>query len=113
MRRLLQEEKEDKQRLQLQLQATEEALKELKHKKYLVKPSSTALESTTKVNNVDHSSVSFSHDVISVGNVEVPISGTSMRLLTKMGYKGGGLGVNGQGMTQSLEVIQRPKFVGF
>ncbi len=35
-----------------------------------------------------------------VGNMEVPISRSGMRLLTKMGYKGGELSVNGQGMTQ-------------
>ena len=35
-----------------------------------------------------------------------------MRLLNKLGYKGGGLGVNGQGMTQPLEVVQRPRFIG-
>lgn len=35
-----------------------------------------------------------------------------MRLLTKMGYKGGGLVVNGKGMTQPLEVVCRPPFAG-
>lgn len=42
----------------------------------------------------------------------MPITRTSMRLLTKTGYKGGGHGVNGQGMTQPLEVVQRPRFSG-
>lgn len=36
-----------------------------------------------------------------------------MRLLTKMGYKGGDLDVNSQRMTQPLEVVQRPQFAGF
>jgi len=36
-----------------------------------------------------------------------------MKLLTKMGYKGGGLGINGQGVTQPLDVVQRPTFAGF
>jgi len=62
----------------------------------------------TEVNNVDCSSVSFSHDTIFVGNMEVPILGIGMRLLTKMGYKGGGFGVNFQGITQPLEFVQRP-----
>jgi hypothetical protein len=35
-----------------------------------------------------------------------------MKLLMKMGYKGGGLGINGQGVTQQLKVVQRPIFVG-
>ena len=71
---------------------------------------SLASESTTEVNRVGSSSISFSHDVISIGSLEVPISRTDMILLTNMGYKGGGLGVNGQGMTQPLEVVQRPQF---
>ena len=91
--------------MQLQLQATTEALEE-------VKPYSHVSKSTTKVNSVDLSSVSSSPNIISVGSVEIQITGTSMRLLTKMGYKGGGLGINGQGMIQPLEVMQRPRLEG-
>ena len=66
----------------------------------------------SEVKNVDVSLVSSSHAIISMGNVEIPITGTGMRLLTKMGYKGGGLGINGQGITQPLEVMQRPQLAG-
>ena len=69
-------------------------------------------KSIAEVNSVDFSSVSSSPDIISVGSVEIPITGTGMRLLTKMGYKGGGLGVRGQGITQPLEVVQRPCYAG-
>ena len=63
----------------------EEALEELKRNEGLAKPSSLVSKLTAEINNFDHSSVSFSRDIIPVGNMEVPISGTDMRLLTKMG----------------------------
>ena len=69
-------------------------------------------KSTAEVNNVNLSSVSSSSDIISLGSVEIPITETDMRLLTKMGYKGGGLGVHGQGITQPLEVVQQPRYAG-
>ena len=94
LRRLLREEKEEKKILQLQLRAAEEALEEFKLKKGLKNPSSPILESTSEVNDVDVSSISSSHAIISMGNVEIPIIGTGMRVVTKMGYKGGGLGIN-------------------
>ena len=87
-------------------------MEKLKYIEGLKKPSSPAFASTSKVNDVDFTSVSSSHAIISVGNVKIPITGNGMRLLTKMGYKGGGLGVNGQGMTQPLEVVQRPQLLG-
>ena len=86
LKTLLQEEKEEKQRLQLKLQATTKALKEVKHNEGLKKPSSHVSKSTSKVNSVDLSSVSSSHDIIYVGSVEIPITRTGMRLLTKMRY---------------------------
>ena len=91
--------------MKLQLRDTGEALEELKRNKGLKQPSSLVSASTFEVNNVDVSSISSSHAIIYVGNVEIPIRGTGMRLLTKMGYKGGGLGINGQGMIQSLKVV--------
>lgn len=98
--------------MQLQLLVMEEALEELKHKKGLKKPLSSVSKPTYEVNNVDFSLVSSSHAIIYVGNVEIPIIGTGMRILTKMGYKRGGLGVNCQGITQPLEVVQWPRLVG-
>jgi len=51
--------------------------------------------------------------MIYVGDVEIPITGTNMRLLIKMRYKEEKeLSVNNQGITQPLEVEQRPRFGG-
>jgi len=87
-------------------------LEKLKGNKGLTNPSSPTSESMTEVNNVESSSISFSHDTISIKSIGVPISGTDMRLLIKKGYKGGGIGVNGQEMTHPLEVVQRLRFTG-
>jgi len=51
--------------------------------------------------------------MISVGDVEILITTTNMRLLTRMRHKEEKeLGVNNQGITQPLEVTQRPQFAG-
>ena len=91
--------------MQLQLQAMLEAVTEVKRDEGLQQLSSSVSPSTPKVNNVDFYSVS-SHDIISIGSMEIPIAGMGMRLLTKMGYRGGGIGIHGQGITQPLEVMQ-------
>jgi len=64
-------------------------LEKLKHNEGLAKLSSSVSESTDEVKNVDCSSISFSHDTILVGSLEVSISRNGMRLLTKMGYTEG------------------------
>lgn len=48
-----------------------------------------------------------------VGSFEVHTTGFGSKMMAKMGYtEGGGLGKNGQGMAQPIEVIQRPKSLG-
>lgn len=77
------------------------------------KASSFLSKSKEEVKDVDFLSVSSSHSVISVGDLEMPIIGTNMRLLTRMRHKEEKeLGINNQGITQPLEVVQRPQFVG-
>ena len=51
--------------------------------------------------------------MIFVGDLEIPIIGTNMRLLTRMRHEEEKeLGVNNQGITQPLEVVQRPQLTG-
>ena len=68
-------------------------------------------ELVTEVNNVSNSSVSCSSlddDNASFGSFEKHTLGIGKNILTKMGYKGRGLGINGEGIIQPLEVEGRP-----
>ncbi|RYR76771.1 hypothetical protein Ahy_A01g001327 isoform B [Arachis hypogaea] len=50
---------------------------------------------------------------VNVGSFEAHTTGFGSKMMAKMGYtEGGGLGKNGQGMAQPIEVIQRPKSLG-
>ena len=54
---------------------------------YDEKSSSVLSNLTVEIKYVESPSISSSHSMISVGNVEIPITGTNMRLLTTMRYK--------------------------
>jgi len=48
-----------------------------------------------------------------IGSFEEHTTGFGSKMMAKMGYReGGGLGRNGQGMAQPIEVIKRPKSLG-
>jgi hypothetical protein len=61
-----------------------------------------------EVNNSPCSIPSFINDDASFGVFERHMKGIVLNLLMKMGYKGGGIGINGQGIIQPLEVVGRP-----
>ena len=51
--------------------------------------------------------------MIYTGDLEIAITGTNMRLLTRMRHeKEEKLGINNRRITQPLEVVQRPQFAG-
>ncbi|KAE9602337.1 hypothetical protein Lal_00049971 [Lupinus albus] len=48
-----------------------------------------------------------------IGSFEIHTTGFGSKMLAKMGYmEGAGLGINGQGMAEPIEVIRRPKSLG-
>ena len=51
--------------------------------------------------------------MISIGDLEIPITGTNMRLLTRMRHEEKEeLGVNNQGITPPLVVVHKHRFAG-
>jgi len=50
--------------------------------------------------------------MMSVGDLEIPITGTNMRLLTKTRHEEKELRAINQGITQPLEVVHEHRFVG-
>jgi hypothetical protein len=121
LRRLLQVAEEEKQELQersqlhgevlnkiieelqLELQAKDDLLAKLQHGERMEDkdPSTVDAQTQTEVYDVSSCSISSQYE-----------TNVGMKLLTKMGYIGGGLGIHGQGVTQPLEVLPRPPFVG-
>jgi hypothetical protein len=64
------------------------------------------------VKNYPCSIPSLINDDASFAVFERQTKGIGLNLLRKMGYKGGGFGIDGQGIIQPLEVEGRPRYVG-
>uniref|UniRef100_A0A7N0TT31 Protein SQS1 n=1 Tax=Kalanchoe fedtschenkoi TaxID=63787 RepID=A0A7N0TT31_KALFE len=73
----------------------------------VVERMSNEVEETLRVssNNAGGASSSF-------GAFEVHTRGFGSKMMAKMGFVGGGLGKDGQGMAEPIEVIKRPKSLG-
>jgi hypothetical protein len=114
LKRLLQVSEDEKQKLQDKLQAKDELLEKFQSDEELKKLSFTLdLETMAKVCSVNESACSFpSHQNDSFGASEKHTRGIGFNMITKMSYEGKGLGINGQGIVNLIEVLERHCYVG-
>jgi hypothetical protein len=75
-------------------------------------PSTSVLENISKVCSGGHSSISYCSHQDGFGAFEKNTRGIGLRLVTKMGYEGKGLGNKGQGIFNPIEVVERPHYLG-
>jgi hypothetical protein len=92
----------------------EKYLKNDKNKEELKElPSTTDSENIFEVCSGSHSSILHcSHQDGSFGAFEKHTIGIGLKLITKMGYEGKGLGNKGQGIVNPIEVVERPRYLG-
>uniref|UniRef100_A0A7N0RFY0 G-patch domain-containing protein n=1 Tax=Kalanchoe fedtschenkoi TaxID=63787 RepID=A0A7N0RFY0_KALFE len=67
----------------------------------------TEANETNKAPSINNEVTSSSY-----GAFEVHTTGFGSRMMAKMGFSGGGLGKDGQGMSEPIEVTKRPKSLG-
>jgi hypothetical protein len=75
-------------------------------------PSTSVSENISEVCSEGHSSNSPCSHQDGFGAFEKHTRGIGLRLLTKMGYEGKGLGIEGQGIVNPIEVVERPRYLG-
>jgi len=68
-------------------------------------PSSDLSKSKEEIEYVDFLLVSSSHSMMSIADLEIPITGTNMTPLTKMRHEEKELGANNEDITEPLEVV--------
>lgn len=72
----------------------------------------TTMESS-ETNETCHDSKDMPPSSLAYGSFELHTTGFGSKMMAKMGYiEGRGLGKDGQGMSQPIEVLQRPKSLG-
>ena len=87
-------------------------MKKLQGDEGLVKPSPTPnTETVTEVNNTSLVSCSSHYDD-EFGAFEKHTAGIGLKLMKKMGYKGGGIEANGQGIMNPIEAVEIPQYAG-
>jgi tuftelin-interacting protein 11 len=69
-------------------------------------------ENIYEVCSEGHSSIYPCSHQDGFGAFEKHTRGIGLRLLTKMGYEGKGLGIEGQGIVNPIEVMEIPRYLG-
>jgi tuftelin-interacting protein 11 len=75
-------------------------------------PSTSISENIYEVCSEGHSSISHCSHQDGFGAFEKHTRGIGLKLLTKMGYEGKGLGRKGKGIINPIEVVERPHHLG-
>jgi hypothetical protein len=75
-------------------------------------PSTYVSENNSEVCSEGHSSNCPRSHQDGFGAFEKHTRGIGLRLLTKMGYEGKGLGIEGQGIVNPIKAVERPRYLG-
>jgi hypothetical protein len=113
LKRLMQVAEEEKQELQDSLQTKDDLLAKIQNgEKVEDKEESTMQRRLSSTIDVQTQTEVCRESVSSCSLSSQYANNVGMKLLKKMGYRGVGLGTNGQGVTHPLEVVPRTPFEG-